>query len=269
MATDPRYTKSAREGGIPRPQTFGEAFREAKDAGKPDFEFPPRSGKMYSTKTAEEQGREIGATARGSGRSASAGRTAADRDTATTRRAEIPTKSDAKAPTETGGQMSPLEMGLLTTAGALGGPLAGRAAVRAYPTVRAAALKAGEMVSEGVRSAKSAIDAAKAARAGRAAEAAKTAERVEPKMDLEPVAQPFRSARAKAEREELLRARDSLKESLKSKESPKPQFRSRTADRMDEREMGMKKGGKVKAYAKGGSVRGGGCESRTKKTKYV
>jgi hypothetical protein len=30
-----------------------------------------------------------------------------------------------------------------------------------------------------------------------------------------------------------------------------------------------RKGGKVKAYAKGGSVRGGGCESRTKKTKYV
>lgn len=29
------------------------------------------------------------------------------------------------------------------------------------------------------------------------------------------------------------------------------------------------KGGKVKAYAKGGSVRGAGCETRTKKTKYV
>jgi hypothetical protein len=31
----------------------------------------------------------------------------------------------------------------------------------------------------------------------------------------------------------------------------------------------FKKGGKVKAYAKGGSVRGGGCETRIKKTKYV
>jgi hypothetical protein len=30
-----------------------------------------------------------------------------------------------------------------------------------------------------------------------------------------------------------------------------------------------RKGGKVKAYAKGGSVRGAGCETRTKKTKYV
>jgi hypothetical protein len=35
------------------------------------------------------------------------------------------------------------------------------------------------------------------------------------------------------------------------------------------REPALKKGGKVKAYAKGGSVRGGGCETRTKKTKYV
>jgi hypothetical protein len=31
---------------------------------------------------------------------------------------------------------------------------------------------------------------------------------------------------------------------------------------MDEREMGMKKGGKVKTYAKGGSVKGSGCEQR-------
>jgi hypothetical protein len=34
-------------------------------------------------------------------------------------------------------------------------------------------------------------------------------------------------------------------------------------------EMGMKRGGNVKSYAKGGSVRGAGCESRTKKTRYV
>jgi hypothetical protein len=30
-----------------------------------------------------------------------------------------------------------------------------------------------------------------------------------------------------------------------------------------------KKGGKVKTYAKGGSVRGAGCETRTKKTRFV
>ena len=34
-------------------------------------------------------------------------------------------------------------------------------------------------------------------------------------------------------------------------------------------EMGMKRGGNVKSYAKGGSVRGAGCETRTKKTRYV
>jgi hypothetical protein len=31
----------------------------------------------------------------------------------------------------------------------------------------------------------------------------------------------------------------------------------------------MKKGGSTKSYAKGGSVRGAGCETRTKKTRYV
>lgn len=48
---------------------------------------------------------------------------------------------------------------------------------------------------------------------------------------------------------------------------PKAEFRSRTADRVDGR--GMKRGGTAKAYAKGGSVRGGGCETRSKKTRYV
>lgn len=34
-------------------------------------------------------------------------------------------------------------------------------------------------------------------------------------------------------------------------------------------ELGLKKGGSTKSYAKGGSVRGGGCETRGKKTRYV
>ena len=34
-------------------------------------------------------------------------------------------------------------------------------------------------------------------------------------------------------------------------------------------ELGLKKGGTAKAYAKGGSVRGSGCETRSKKTRYV
>ena len=34
-------------------------------------------------------------------------------------------------------------------------------------------------------------------------------------------------------------------------------------------ERGLKKGGSVKSYAKGGSVRGAGCETRSKKTRYI
>jgi hypothetical protein len=37
----------------------------------------------------------------------------------------------------------------------------------------------------------------------------------------------------------------------------------------DEVTPGLKKGGSTKSYAKGGSVRGAGCETRTKKTRYV
>jgi len=268
MATDPRYTKSAREGGTPRPQTFGDAFREARSAGDATFEF---QGKTYTTKTAEEQGREIGArAAAGSGRGASAGRTAADRDTATTRRAEIPTGGSAKAPAERGERMSPLEMGLLTTAGALAGPALGRGAATAY------------------RGAKDVVDTVRGAvQASRGLEDARRARLAREMEDSlpEPASIPelgrgvFRSAREKAEaeaRNAKPRVRvEGTKGGVYRSEAPKteskagPEFRSRTADRMDEREMGMKKGGKVKAYAKGGSVRGGGCESRTKKTKYV
>jgi hypothetical protein len=35
------------------------------------------------------------------------------------------------------------------------------------------------------------------------------------------------------------------------------------------RDIPFKKGGSTKSYAKGGSVRGGGCETRTKKTRFV
>ena len=35
------------------------------------------------------------------------------------------------------------------------------------------------------------------------------------------------------------------------------------------RDIPFKKGGSTKSYAKGGSVRGGGCETRGKKTRYV
>jgi hypothetical protein len=180
---------------------------------------------MYSTKTAEEQSREIAArAAKGSGRGPSAGRTAADRDTASGR-AEIPSGGGAKAPAETGAGVSEAQRNAMNM-------------LMAIPPARAA----GQAVRGGLK----AIDAARAARAERAAGAAKTAERVEPKFDLEPVAQPFRSARAKAEKES-----------------------ARRAGREAEENVEFKRGGKVKTYAKGGSVRGAGCETRTKKTRFV
>ena len=38
---------------------------------------------------------------------------------------------------------------------------------------------------------------------------------------------------------------------------------------MAKKPMGMKRGGTAKAYAKGGSVKGGGCETRSKKTRFI
>lgn len=260
-------TRTAAQGGRPRPQTFGDAFREARLAGDKTFEF---NGKIYTTKTAAEQGREIGAkAAEGSGRGTAVGRTAADRDTptarteSTARRAEIPTGGAAKAPAERGERMSPLEMGLLTTAGALAGPALGRGAVTAY------------------RGAKDVVDTVRGAvQASRGLEEARRA-RLAREMDdslPEPVGIPelgrgvFRSAREKAEAEarnakprvQVEGTKGGVYRGAKDEKAAeaKPEFRSRTADRMDEREMGLKKGGKVKAYAKGGSIKGSGCEQR-------
>lgn len=256
-------TRTAAQGARPRPDvaygSFGEAFRNARAAGEKSFEW---RGKTYTTKTAEEQSREIAARAApGSGRGPSAGRTAADRDT-TSGRAEIPT-GGAKAPAERGERMSPLEMGLLTTAGALAGPAVGRGAMAAY------------------RGAKSTADAVRGAvQASRGLEEARRA-RLAREMDdslPEPAGIPelgrgvFRSAREKAEAEarkakprvQVEGTKGGVYRGAKDEKAAeaKPEFRSRTADRMDEMEMGMKKGGKVKAYAKGGSVKGSGCERR-------
>ena len=206
-------TRTAAQGGRPRPQTFGDAFREARLAGDKTFEF---KGKTYSTKTAEEQGREIGArAAAGSGRGASAGRTASDRD-AGPRRAEIPSGGGAKAPADTGmGGMSDTTRNVLTTLGALGAG-GGAAGLGARALMRREAAK-------------------------RAAEAEKLASKVEP---------PMRRLRPEDVTDDLVRS---------------------VVDKAYEKTYGagLKRGGKVKTYAKGGSVRGAGCETRTKKTRFV
>lgn len=205
-------TRTAAQGGRPRPQTFGDAFREARLAGDKTFEF---KGKTYSTKTAEEQARDIGSrAAAGSGRGASAGRTAKDVDTGP-RRAEIPSGGGAKAPAETGGGMSDTTRNVLNTLGALGVG-GGAAGLGARALMRREAAK-------------------------RAAEAEKLASRVEP---------PMRRLRPEDVTDDLVRS---------------------VVDKAYEKTYGagLKRGGKVKTYAKGGSVRGAGCETRTKKTRFV
>lgn len=202
MATDPRYTKSAREGGIPRPQTFGDAFREARLAGDATFEF---QGKTYTTKTAEEQGREIGArAAAGSGRGASAGRTAANRDTASESKTEAPARPRASLSDIPGLLMRGMAEGAerVPAGRGLGAAFVGAGLPRAVAGARAAGTGWRNRPPEG-------------------ADPAKWKEIVKQIDEAYPGGTPF------------------------------------------------KKGGKVKAYAKGGSVRGGGCETRTKKTKYV
>jgi hypothetical protein len=271
---------------------FQKAFNEAKREGRKTFTF---NGEPYSTKTAEEQGREIGSkAAAGSGRGMAAGRTASDKDT-TSGRAEIP-KSAAKAPSaSTERRMSPLEMGLLTTSGALAGPLAVRGAMKTAPKVAGMASKAGEAVKgaaskagEAAKGAASKAGEAVKGAASKASEAVKGAmerraaakaapERKEPSSlypDPPKTGGVFRSARPPAPKPTPApkpKAESAPKPKAESAPPPAPSplpksmaesrpFRSRTADRADER---------MADYKKGGMTKGGGCETRGKKARYV
>jgi hypothetical protein len=271
---------------------FQKAFNEAKRGGQKTFPF---NGKTYSTKTAEEQGREIGAKASGSGRGMAAGRTASDKGTSSGR-AEIP-KSDAKAPSaSTERRMSPLEMGLLTTSGALAAPLAVRGVMKTAPKVAGMASKAGEAAKgaaskagEAVKGAASKASEAVKGAASKAGEAVKGAmerraaakaapERKEPSSlypDPPKTGGVFRSARPPAPKPTPApkpKAESAPKPKAESAPPPAPSplpksmaesrpFRSRTADRADERMADFKKGGMTKG--------GGGCETRGKKARYV
>ena len=175
---------------------FRQAFNAAKAEGRPNF---PWRGNTYSTRTAEEQGREIKA-APGSGRGASAGRTAQNVSTAPMRRAES-AGPDAQVVAERLKRLPALE--------------SNEEARERYKADTLNALiglgtVAGAPVAAGLGRALGSMSA-RAPRAARAAEA----------FVRDPDAVPF------------------------------------------------KKGGKVKTYAKGGSVRGAGCETRHKKTRFV
>jgi len=235
---------------------FQKAFREAKREGRKTFPF---NGKTYSTKTAAEQGREIGAkAAAGSGRGTSAGRTASNRDTVP-ERAKAPTAAPAgraEIPEDTGAwetpaasterRMSPLEMGLLTTSGALAAPLAARGVMKAAPKVAAMASKAGEAA----RGAASKAGEAARGAASKAGEAARGAA----------------SKAGEAVKGAASKAGEAAKGAMERRAAAKaaPERKDPIFDIPD-----FKKGGSTKSYAKGGSVRGGGCETRGKKARYI
>ena len=222
---------------IPKRMSDEPSFKEAYAEHRAKWlkgEAPPTftwNDKKYSVATREEAARQKEMM-----ESPMRGRGYGQR---TESRAEIPT-GGAKAPAERGERMSPLEMGLLTTAGALAGPAVGRGAMAAY------------------RGAKSTADAVRGAvQASRGLEEARRA-RLAREMDRElPALAPKERVRVEGTKGGVYRGAKDEKAA-----EAKPEFRSRTADRMDEREMGMKKGGKVKTYASGGSVKGAGCEQR-------
>jgi hypothetical protein len=74
---------------------------------------------------------------------------------------------------------------------------------------------------------------------------------------------PPQPTRAPKPRDEIIKRQAQMREGRKATEDYARDVMERGA------EMGMKRGGNVKSYAKGGSVRGAGCETRTKKARYV
>ena len=190
--------------------SFGAAFNAAKAEGRSDF---PWRGSTYSTKTSQEQAREIAAKASGSGRGAAAGRTAADRDTA-------PMRGEPTAPVSRP-----------------------RASLSNIPGLIARGM------SEG----------ADRVPAGRGAGAAFVGAAL-PRL-LVPAAKTLRDhPSVTPERRQMLKEMEDYINVLNQADRP---ARNPAMRALEERvEPPFKKGGKVKAYAKGGSVKGSGCEQR-------
>jgi hypothetical protein len=165
------------------------------------------------------------------------------------RRAEIPSGGGAKAPADTGmGGMSDTTRNVLTTLGALGVG-GGAAGLGARALMRREAAK-------------------------RAAEAEKLASRVTPTMRRsgEGVDEAMKQARIEMAREpqmERARALSAAERKAPAMQGDKAKTSPRARTRDVDEDVEFRRGGKVKTYAKGGSVRGSGCETRHKKTKYV
>ena len=301
--------RTAAQGGRPRPQSFGEAFNEAKAGRKRVFEYPPNSGNMYTTETREERTQKAysDTSRRREGEAAKeaqqAARKADARNTPTLRSllgvaeptsptaqetmSRIASRPTSKSPEQERDEAKAKtieSLGLLATGGvgglgrALAGRMMGRAASAPATTSRGALVrKTDEPPFKNADEVGSAAPASlpelgkgvfRSAREKAEAEARNAAPARIPELGRGV----FRSAREKAEAEarnakprvQVEGTKGGAYRGAKDEKGAeaKPEFRSRTADRMDEMEMGMKKGGKVKAYAKGGSVRGAGIAQR-------
>jgi hypothetical protein len=74
---------------------------------------------------------------------------------------------------------------------------------------------------------------------------------------------PPQPTRAPKPRDEIIKRQAQMREGRKATEDYARDVMERGA------EMGMKRGGNVKSYAKGGMTKGGGCETRGKKSRYI
>lgn len=160
--------------------------------------------------------------------------------TAPSGRAEIPTGGAGPAPAATGeGGMSDTTRNVLNTLGALG--MGAGAGLGARALVRHQAAK-------------------------RAAEAERLASRIEPRMRRsgEGIDEAMKQARVEMAREPRLepaRAMSAAEKKAPAVQGDKARMTPRSRTR-DEEDVEFRKGGKTKAYAKGGSVRGAGIAQR-------
>lgn len=254
---------------------FQQAFREARAAGKKDFTF---NGKKYSTELAKPKAESVPKPAEGSGRGASAGRTAADRDMGPGRPGpKTPagprrdTAAEAKGAETLERMKSRAERGMAVRSNE---EMRDEAKGRTLGALGAAAtLAGGPMLGRGLMSAMERRAAAEGAK-----RTAQEAARKEPALsgELPKVGGVFRSARQPPPPKPRIKVEGSTSGKYQSARDVEARRAGRKSQEDYARdvmergaEMGMRKGGMAKAYAKGGSVKGGGCETRSKKTRFI
>lgn len=316
MAEDQSARFKARPGQEVPFESFGDAFKRHKAAGRAEF---PWRGKTYSTKTAQEQGREIGARASGSGRGTAGGMGASDRvvlrpdpyaDTSRVMEGVAAKQREMSRPGRDAIENVYPETALIPATRL--GPLAARAAQairgamassgRASEAERVASRieprmrRSGESLEESTNQARA--EMAREPRMRRSGESVeKSTDQARAEMAREPrmrrsgesLEESTNQARAEMAREpRMRRSGEAVDDAMKqarmdmarepqleparalsaaerqpsalqgNKTSTTPRSRTRETDEGVE----FKRGGKTKAYAKGGSVKGAGCEQR-------